>query len=52
MAYMNKITLYMNDEDHQLIKDKAKKSGLSLSSFVRKKCLEDGGFSNLFKRQE
>jgi predicted HicB family RNase H-like nuclease len=42
----------MNDKDHALLKEKAEKAGMSLSSFIRKKCLEEGGIANLFKRQE
>ena len=50
---MNKITLYMKDEDHLLLKEKAKSAGLSISAYVKKKCIDDiGGLGNLFKRQE
>jgi len=53
MAYLNKITLYMSDTDHQLIKEKAAKAKMSMSSYVRKRCLEEeAGLINLFRRQE
>ena len=43
----------MKDEEHLLLKEKARLSGLSMSAYVIKKCLEDtGGLINLFKRQE
>jgi len=41
----------MTDEEHQLLKDKAKKANLSMSAFVKKKCFEEGGLAELFKRQ-
>ena len=53
MAYLNKITLYMKEEEHQLLKEKAKKSGMTMSAYVKKKCLGEGvDISNLFKRQK
>jgi len=48
---MNKITLYMKDKEHLLLKERAKKANMSLSAYVLKKCLDDG-LGNLFKRQE
>ena len=52
MAYMNKITLYMKEEEHLLLKEKAKKAGMTMSAYVKKKCFGEVDISNLFKRQE
>ena len=42
----------MKDEEHLLLKDKATKAGMSMSAYIKKKCFEDSGLVNLFKRQE
>ena len=50
MAYLNKITLYMTDVEHQELKARAEKAGLSMSAYVKKKCI-GGGLAELFKPQ-
>ena len=52
MAYLNKITLYMKEEEHQLLKQKAKEAGMTMSAYVKKKCFAGVDISNLFRRQD